>query len=154
MLLAAGLQSRRGGPALGLEARASHRPAQGQGEGNESPLFDGAVGKFQKSIWESTLTLALEGLWVETPEGFATCPLSDVCRQGSPVIISSLLKPAPAPPPPLRSGRILFAAPRNRQETKTCWFPQGGRAAGRRVVWGTWPAAGPPRRSRAFPSSR
>lgn len=49
----------------------------------------------------------------KTPERLATCPLSGVCGKGSPVIISSLLEPAPAPPPPAWSGCILLAAHRN-----------------------------------------
>lgn len=100
------------GPVHRLQAGASHRPAPDQAEENQSPLFDGAVGKFQKSTWESTLPLASEGLWVETPGRCATCPPSDICSSGGP--LSRLaLETRPCSSSPGRSGRILLVAHRN-----------------------------------------
>lgn len=86
-------------------------------------------------MWESTLTLASEGLWVESPEGFATCPLSDVCSRGSPVIISLLLKPAPT----LVRSHPVCGPQEPALGDKDLPVPSGWPAAGRRVAWGLGP---------------
>lgn len=67
----------------------------------------------------------------KTPERLATCPLSGVCGKGSPVIISSLLEPAP----------LLLPLP---GQAASCLQPTGIRFSGDRhlLAHSGWPSPG------------